>query len=96
MTRVVLSPAALADLGDIWDYTAEHWGVEQADHYVGDIRKACEGLAGGTRISRPVTVRAGYRKSLVGSHTLFFKTNERDEIVIVRVLHQRMDVERHL
>ena len=28
--KFVLSPAAQADLTDIWDYTVETWGVEQA------------------------------------------------------------------
>jgi toxin ParE1/3/4 len=31
----------------------------------------------------------------VGSHVLFFRASE-SRIVIVRVLHQRMDFERHL
>ncbi|MFQ8432040.1 type II toxin-antitoxin system RelE/ParE family toxin [Amaricoccus sp. W119] len=30
MRGFVLSPAAQADLDEIWDYTAERWGQEQA------------------------------------------------------------------
>lgn len=45
----VLSPAARSDLGSIWDYTAENWGIEQADRYILGIRNACEALAAGDR-----------------------------------------------
>lgn len=41
------SPAAVADIGAIWDYTAETWGIDQADRYVDDIHGACVALAGG-------------------------------------------------
>ena len=44
---LTFSPAAIADIGAIWDYTAETWSVGQADHYVDDIRNACVALAGG-------------------------------------------------
>jgi len=40
-------------------------------------------------------VRAGYQKFPAGSHLLFYPTTP-DEIDIVRILHQRLDVERHL
>jgi toxin ParE1/3/4 len=40
MTGCVLSPAAAADLREIWDYTARNWGSEQADRYVLGIRDA--------------------------------------------------------
>jgi toxin ParE1/3/4 len=40
-------------------------------------------------------LRPGYRKYLVGSHVLFYRVTNTD-VVVVRILHQRMDVERHL
>jgi toxin ParE1/3/4 len=40
-----LSPLAEADLDRIWLYTRDHWSIEQADKYVGDILDACEMLA---------------------------------------------------
>lgn len=96
MTGFLLSPAAQVDLEEIWDYTVEHWDSAQAERYVRDIHLACEGLASGTKTSRPVDVRVGYRKCYVGSHVLFYKTDSHGVIVIMRVLHKRMDVERHL
>ena len=40
MAGYALSPAAQADLSEIWDYTAEHWGEAQAERYTRRIRDA--------------------------------------------------------
>ena len=54
MKGYVLSKAAVADLDDIWDYTFDNWGQEQADRYIDDIRNACEELGMGARTGRPI------------------------------------------
>ncbi|MDZ4085779.1 MAG: type II toxin-antitoxin system RelE/ParE family toxin [Tabrizicola sp.] len=93
--KLTFSPSAVADIGAIWDYTAEIWGMDQADRYVDDIRSACLALADGERAGRRVDVRDGYLKYPVGRHLIFFR-QDRPGIVVIRVLHQSMDVERHL
>jgi len=72
MSRVTFSPAAIADIDGMWDYTAEMWGVDQADRYTDDIRDACNALAAGTKQGRTVDVRGGYLKYSVGKHFVFF------------------------
>lgn len=96
MTGFLLSPAAQADLDEIWDYTAQRWNVDQAETYINALRDACHDLAAGKRVSRLADIREGYRKLLVGSHVLFFKQSDAGQIVIVRILHQRMDTDKHL
>ncbi len=96
MNRLALAPAAQADLDGIWDYTARHWGADQAELYLTAIRDACLDLAKGVRPSRPVDIRSGYRKLAVGSHVLFFRIADDGGIVVVRILHRAMDVERNL
>lgn len=62
MTRYLLSPAAQADLSEIWDYSARNWGVEQADRYILAIRDACTALADGSRPGQAIDgIRPGYR-----------------------------------
>ena len=95
MSRVTFSPAAIADIDGIWDYTAETWGVDQADRYTDDIRDACNDLAAGLKQGRAVSVRDGYLKYAVGKHFVFF-VQAGDGIAVIRVLHQRMDTELHL
>ncbi|UWR13407.1 type II toxin-antitoxin system RelE/ParE family toxin [Sulfitobacter mediterraneus] len=96
MKPVHLSPAAQADVEDIWDYTETTWGSAQAEKYIGDIQQTCHGVATGRAIVRSAeSIRAGYQRSNVGSHVLYFKELE-DRFVIVRILHQKMDVGRYI
>ena len=67
----------------------------QAEHYTDDIQDTCNVLAAGEKKGRPVDVREGYLKYAVGKHFVFF-TMMRDGIAVIRILHQQMDVERHL
>lgn len=94
MTRVVLTPAARADVEEIWGYSGERWGDDQAEAYVREIQRAIERVADNPMIGRACDdVRLGYRKHSVGSHTLYYRVGD-DEVDVVRVLHQRMDVDR--
>lgn len=95
MSRVTFSPAAIADIDGIWDYTAEMWGVDQAEHYTDDIRDTCDALAVEKKKGRPVDLREGYLKYAVGKHFVFFVMVD-DGIAVIRVLHQQMDVGLHL
>jgi toxin ParE1/3/4 len=96
MTDHVVSPRALADIEQIWMYTAERWDREQADRYVRLLRQGIEAIARDPRRGRSCdNIRVGYRKYAVGSHLLFFRMFEA-KVYIVRVLHQSMDFERHL
>ena len=97
MTGYLLSPAARADLSDIWDYSARNWGEEQADRYVLAIRDACATLADGRRRGHAIDgIRPGYGKLAVQSHFLFYRLTDAKLIDVVRILHQRMDVAAHL
>lgn len=97
MSRYLLSPAVQADLDQIWDYTRDRWGVEQAEEYLGELQRAIERAAANPRIGRACDeIRPGYLKLAAGSHTLFYRVTAEGVIDVVRVLHQRMDVDRHL
>ena len=95
MSRVTFSPAAIADIDEIWDYTAASWGMDQADRYTDDIRDTCDALAAGLKQGRVVDIRDGYLKYAVGKHLVFF-IRTGDGIAIIRVLHQKMDAWLHL
>jgi toxin ParE1/3/4 len=41
-------------------------------------------------------IRAGYHRYRVGKHILFYRQLDPDQIEIVRILHERMDVEARL
>jgi toxin ParE1/3/4 len=90
-----VAPLAEADLEAIWLYTFQNWSAEQADSYHADIMSALAGLASGSRFGRDVDVREGYLKYPVGAHLVFYRVRE-SGIDVIRILHQRMDVARHL
>jgi toxin ParE1/3/4 len=94
--RFVLKPRAQADLDEIWDYTAERWGQEQAETYTRQLWRNIQAIADQPSLGRGCDeVRAGYRLFPSGSHILLYRLHE-DGIEVVRVLHERMDHERHL
>ncbi|KUY87676.1 MULTISPECIES: type II toxin-antitoxin system RelE/ParE family toxin [Burkholderia] len=92
---VRLTPLAEADLEDIWIYTFDRWSLEQAERYVGDLVMAFERLARREWVGRPSRAGEGYWRYLVGSHVVFYRETA-ETLDVIRVLHQRMDVDRHL
>jgi len=93
--EIRLSPQAESDLEDIWLYTFKTWSADQAYLYHNAFVEAFEDLAAGRKFGRPVDIREGYFKYPVGAHLVFYRILEAG-IVVVRILHQRMDVNRHL
>lgn len=96
MNRYVVSPRAQADIVEIWDYTAERWGIDQAELYLRRIQTSIEAAAAEPKLGTSCDhIRTGYRKYPAGSHVLFYRTLD-DGIDVVRILHARMDAGRHL
>jgi toxin ParE1/3/4 len=92
----VLTPRAQADLDEIWDYTADRWGLDQAETYTRQLWKDIAIVADRPALGRECNeVRRGYRMYPSGSHVLFYRHTV-DGIDVVRILHERMDYERHI
>lgn len=78
-------------------YTREQWGKTQQIHYLSQLDAAFHDLAEKPEIGRACNdIRAGYYKFGVGKHLIFYRHIVKDQIEIVRILHSRMDIERHL
>lgn len=93
MTRFTLSPKAQREIMEIWLYTADNWGVDQAERYVLDIERELESAAQGSPLVRRID---NYWRIRSGHHLCVFRTNGDGTIYVVRVLHERMDVKRQL
>jgi len=95
MSRYTFAPAADRDLADIWLYTAETWSRDQADRYAGLIVDTCGRLASGEVRGRPIPeIGATYLKVTVGAHLVIY-TSSGDAVLVLRVLHRRMDIAAH-
>src|SRR5690606_18305099 len=93
-----LSNQAQNDLERIWLYTLEVWSAEQADRFVNlildEVEYLCLKPESGTNFSK---IRKGYFRSKVKSHFIFYRVDYKHEVLeVIRVLHQQMDIERHL
>lgn len=93
-----ISIKASDDIESIWLYTFENWSKEQADRYINLIFDEIEYLSENVDSGKDLSyVRKNYRCSKVKSHLIFYrKTEKQHEIEIIRVLHQRMDIESKL
>lgn len=91
-----LSREALRDLEDIWLFTYRRWSKEQADRYYKLIFNEIEFIS-----IRPDSgkdfghFREGYRYTKVKSHLIFYRTHF-DTLEVIRILHERMDLESRL
>lgn len=90
-----LAPLAEGDLEEIWPYTFRQWSLEQADAYHRTIMTAIEDLTSGRMSGQRTDVREGYWKYKVGMHVIYFQYSN-DSLDVIRILHGRMDVNRHL
>lgn len=97
MPEYIISEKALEDINNIWIYTAENWSIEQANRYYNLIIDEIEYIVDNLDMARDFgKIRKSYKYSKVKSHLIFFKKNKTNEIEVVRVLHERMDIESRL
>jgi toxin ParE1/3/4 len=96
MAEYRLSPRAQGDLEDIFDYTVAQWGLEQALQYDQLLETALVELAKAPLLAPSCAhIRPNVRRRSVEQHVIYFRKT-RYGIAIIRILHQRMDVGRHL
>ena len=96
MAAYRLTRRAATDLEAIFEYTAEQFGVEQARSYLGGLHACCGRLADSPRLGRSAaSLSPGLRRCEFRSHVVFYLA-ESEGVVIVRVLHERMDAPRHV
>ncbi|MFC3809374.1 type II toxin-antitoxin system RelE/ParE family toxin [Lacihabitans lacunae] len=92
-----ISEKAINDLEKIWLYTYKKWSKVQADRYHNLIIDEIEFMVNNFNLSRKIDyIREGYRMTKVKSHLIFAKKSADNVIEIVRILHQKMDIENRL
>jgi len=97
MTGFELTNKAKSDLKEIGLYTQYTWGKKQRDIYLTMLDKSFHILAANPLKGRDCgEIRSGYRKHQAGEHIIFYREINTSLIEIVRILHERMDIEAHL
>jgi toxin ParE1/3/4 len=94
--RLVLTEIARADLASIRRYSTRTWGRDQTSKYIDALRDTMKALVRGTVVTRSRDdLRPGLLMASSGRHSIFFEADG-SRILVVRVLHDRMDYRRHL
>jgi toxin ParE1/3/4 len=92
-----LTKKAYEDLKGIAIYTQETWGKSQRYLYLKMMDGAFNELSDKpTRGVKIDDIREGYYKYRIGKHLIFYRLVSKSDIEVVRILHQRMDVESHI
>lgn len=96
MSEIQFSERADADLKSIAEYTVRTFGVEQASLYRDQFSACFRSIAQNPQLGRSAEKLApGLRRTRQQAHVIFFLPNP-DAVLIVRVLHERMDHSRPL
>lgn len=91
-----ISGPARKDLEEIWTYTASTWSIEQADHYVDILTTRMVWLSNNPDLWLVRDeIRPGIFSYNESRHVIFFNATP-GLLSIIRVLHDRMDVKRHI
>jgi toxin ParE1/3/4 len=94
--RLDFTEIARADLKSIRRYSEKLWGPDRTVQYMAGLRDTMKGLVTGTVVSRNRDdLRLGLQMAASGRHRVFFEADH-SRILVVRVLHDRMDYPRHL
>ncbi len=97
MPGFILSTEADSDLREIYKYSFTRYGEQQADRYIGSLEESFRLLAETPLLCRErrefvPSVRIHHH----GRHVVIYTEKAQGTILIVRVLHDSMDVESHL
>ncbi|MEA1897569.1 MAG: type II toxin-antitoxin system RelE/ParE family toxin [Bacteroidota bacterium] len=89
-----ISEKAIDDLENIWTFTLHKWSIEQADRYYNLIINEIEFIAKNFMTGKSMDhIKKGYEVSIVKSHLIFYRKSQDNQVEVIRILHQRMDVE---
>ncbi len=97
MTKYHLTNKATSDLLDIWDYTAETWFKGQAEKYYNQLIGTCKQITENPEIEKEYfEVKKKLLGLKTGRHIIFYETLNKNEVKVIRILHERMDLENRI
>ena len=96
MRSLVKTVYATRDLENIFDYTADSWGIAQAKKYISAINNGCLRLVENPQLgSLREEVPKPYLSYLVEKHVIIYQFNTL-KLEIATIMHQSMNIEERL
>ncbi len=90
--KFTYSLSAERDVRTIYLDTAKEWGIAQADKYDAGLEQSVHLLAENPDLGRRCDeIRTGYQRHEHDRHVIFYRKRKTDALII-RILHDRMDV----
>ncbi|APA93867.1 MULTISPECIES: type II toxin-antitoxin system RelE/ParE family toxin [Myroides] len=93
MAKYILTNRAVKDLSEIWSYTFEAWSEQQANKYYTLLIETCQKITNnptlGKSYDRINTHLLGFA---IGKHIIFYQILQNKDILVIRFLHERMDL----
>jgi toxin ParE1/3/4 len=87
-----LTPLATAQLADIYNYTLQTWGEDQADTYVQAILNTFDAVSKDPTLGRPIASQHEVigRYVRCGKHFVYWQSFSDGSFGIAAILHERM------
>ncbi|MDX8388514.1 MAG: type II toxin-antitoxin system RelE/ParE family toxin [Ghiorsea sp.] len=93
---LLITVSAAKDLQSIAKYTQQTWGTKQKKKYLSLFQNSFQELCRNPQSGKQYNeLHQGLCSHLCQKHIIFY-LNTKNELQIIRVLHQSMDVESHL
>ncbi len=94
MKSFELTKEAKEDLRIIARFTEKRWGRDQRFLYIKQFDDVFYLLSKNPSLGKYCEyIKKGYRKFPQSSHIIFYREDEKNKIIIIRILHKNMDVE---
>ena len=90
--QIRVQEAASYRLDEIYHYTRDHWGTQQADRYITGLFEAFDGIESRRTTSRPIPAEFGIDGYFFRyeQHFVYWRRLSNNDIGIVTILHTRM------
>ena len=97
MAKYKLTNKAVDDLANIWNYTFDNWSENQADKYYHMLLENCNEVAFNPELGKKYSaVTENILGFKAGSHIIFYRKIEENEVEIIRILHEQMDLKNRI
>jgi toxin ParE1/3/4 len=98
MAKYHLTNKAVEDLSNIWEYTVDTWSERQADDYYNMLIASFQKITENPRLFglKYEEIAEGLRGYRANKHIIFYRILADGDILIIRILHQRMDLKLRL
>lgn len=95
MLAVALRSEATKNLRGIWRFSADKFGRSTAVAYYNAILDKIDEARKNPSIGKPYNSRPGVFRLVSGRHVVFYRV-QGVQIIVIRILHERMNFDQHL